>query len=147
MVFEPAAAPKDHAAFMQWYFELMKWANGPYDDQERTTERLQGWLRDRRRSFPDAEAPDLDRAYERTGDGVLSDYTIGRDFIYAGFAWSKAIEADAEGKRLAVLHGVGFVDVSGPDEDMYLPSPDGLRLAHRKSVSLGSKLRKMLGPK
>ena len=32
MVFEPEAAPREHAAFMAWYFELTKWNDGPYDD-------------------------------------------------------------------------------------------------------------------
>lgn len=29
MVFEPDAAPKDHDAFMKWYFKLTKWTDGP----------------------------------------------------------------------------------------------------------------------
>lgn len=146
MVFEPESAPKGHAAFMDWYSQLTKWEDGPYDDPTRTTARLRAWLLDMQRSYPGMDSPEADAINDAGDDiSVLTDYTIGREFIYAGFRWSKAVEAAAEGERLAVLRGVGFFDVSGPNEDVYLPSPEGLRLAHRKSVSLGSKLRKMIG--
>jgi hypothetical protein len=40
MVFEPEAAPKDHDAFMEWYVNLTKWNDGPYDDPAQTSARL-----------------------------------------------------------------------------------------------------------
>jgi hypothetical protein len=131
MVFEPEVAPKKHAAFMAWYFKLVEWNDEPYNDPTRTTERLRLWVRDMQRTFPDMNTPEAE-VVPIDDDGVLSDYTIGRDFVYAGFAWSKAIAAAAEAERLAKLHGVGFFDVSSNGEEVYLPVNGRLELAHQK---------------
>ena len=53
MVFEPEAAPREHAAFMPWYFELTKWNDGPYDDPGRSSHRLRAWITEMQRTFPD----------------------------------------------------------------------------------------------
>jgi hypothetical protein len=53
MVFEPEAAPKDHDAFMEWYLNLTKWNEGPYDDPARTSARLRAWVQEMRRMFPE----------------------------------------------------------------------------------------------
>jgi hypothetical protein len=107
MVFEPGAAPKDHGAFMEWYFTLTKWNDGPYNDPARTTARLRAWVHEMQRTFPDMNMPEAE-IHLQDDDGVLADYTIGRQFVYAGFAWSKAVAAAGEAERLANLHGVGF---------------------------------------
>lgn len=145
MVFEPAAAPKNHAAFMEWYFKLTKWNDGPYDNPSNTSERLKLWVQDMQRTFPDMNGPDAESALE-DDDGVLSDYTIGRQFVYAGFAWSKAVEAAGEAERLAKLHGVGFFDVSSNGEEVYLPVNETLTLAHQKKApSFLDRMRRKLG--
>ena len=144
MVFEPEAAPKDHGAFMDWYFNLTKWTDGPYDDLSRTSARLRAWVDGMRRTFPDINDPEAE-AHLQDGDGVLSDYSIGRQFVYAGFAWSKAVAAAGEAERLAKLHGVGFFDVSSDGEEVWLPMNGSLALAHQKRRSLFGRLRRKLG--
>ena len=131
MVFEPGAAPKDHGAFMEWYFTLTKWNDGPYNDPARTTARLRAWVHEMQCTFPDMNMPEAE-IHLQDDDGVLADYTIGRQFVYAGFAWSKAVSAAGEAERLANLHGVGFFDVSSDGEEVWLPVNGTLELAHRK---------------
>ena len=144
MVFEPEAAPKEHAAFMEWYFKLTEWSDGPYDDPARTSYRLREWIREMQRTFPDINS--LEAADQLDDDGVLSDYTIGRQFCYVSFAWSKAVAAAAEAERLAVLHGIGFFDVSSNGEEVYLPVAGTLELVHRKKApSILERLRKRFG--
>jgi len=120
MVFEPGAAPKDHGAFMEWYFTLTKWNDGPYNDPARTTARLRAWVHEMQRTVPDMNTPKAE-IHLQDDDGVLADYTIGRRFVYAGFAWSKAVAAAGEAERLANLHGIGFFDVSSDGEEVWPP--------------------------
>lgn len=146
MVFEPEAAPKDHDAFMDWYFKLTKWADGPYDDPTRTSARLRAWVKDMQCAFPDMNAPDAE-VHLQGDDSALSDYTIGRQFVYASFAWSKAAAAVGEAERLAKLHGVGFFDVSSDGEEVWLPTKGSLALVHQKRRSLLERLRQRLNGK
>ena len=143
MVFEPEAAPKDHDAFMEWYFNLTKWNDGPYDNPERTSARLRAWVQEMWRMFPDMNTPEAE-IHLQDDDGVLSDYTIGRQFVYAGFAWSKAVAAAGEAERLAKLHEVGFFDVSSNGEEVWLPANGTLKLAHQKKRPLLERLRQTL---
>ena len=75
MVFEPEAAPKDHA-FMEWYLNLTKWSDGPYDDPARTTARLRAWVQETRRMFPNMNTPEAELRLQ-DDDSALADYTIG----------------------------------------------------------------------
>jgi hypothetical protein len=143
MVFEPEAAPKDHDAFMEWCVNLTKWNDGRYDDPARTSARLRAWVQEMRRMFPDMNTPEAE-IHLQDDDGVLADYTIGRQFVYAGFAWSKAVAAAGEAERLAKLHGVGFFDVSSNGEEVWLPANGTLKLAHQKKRPLLERLRQTL---
>src|ERR1700722_13358516 len=144
MVFEPEAAPRKHAAFMAWYEKLTKWDEGHgYNDPTVTTPRLRAWMEEMQKMFPSMNGPEAENAFD--GDGVLSDYTIARQAIYAGFAWSKAVAAAAEAERLAVKHGVGFFDVSSPNEEVWMPLPDRMSLVHKKSTGLAGKLKGWFG--
>jgi hypothetical protein len=141
MVFEPEAAPKDHDAFMEWCVNLTKWNDGRYDDPARTSARLRAWVQEMRRMFPDMNTPEAE-IHLQDDDGVLADYTIGRQFVYAGFAWSKAGAAADEAGRLAKLHEVGFFDVSSNGEEVWLPANGTLKLAHQKKRPLLERLRR-----
>ena len=68
--------------------------------------------------------------------------TIGRQFVYAGFAWSKAVAAAGEAERLAKLHEVGFFEVSSNREEVRLPVNGTLELAHQKNRSFLERLRR-----
>jgi len=143
MVFEPEAAPKNHDAFMEWYFTLTKWNDGPYDDPARTSARLRAWVQEMQRTFPDMNTPDAE-IHLQDDDGVLADYTIRRQFVYAGFAWSKAVDAVGVAERLAKLHGVGFFDVSSNGEEVWLTVNGALELAHQKKRPFLERLRRTL---
>jgi hypothetical protein len=110
-----------------------KWNHAPYDDPARTSARLRAWVHER--TFPDMNTPEAE-IHLQDDDGVLADYTIGRQFVYAGFAWSKAVAAAGEAERLAKLHGVGFFDVSSNGEEVWLPVNGTLELAHQKKQRL-----------
>lgn len=143
MVFEPEAAPKNHDSFMEWYFTLTKWSDGPYDDLARTSARLRAWVQEMQRTFPDMNTPEAE-IHLQNDDGVLADYTIGRQFVYVGFTWSKAVAAAGEAERLAKLHGLGFFNVSSNGEEVWLPINGTLELAHQKKSSFLERLRRKL---
>jgi len=143
MVFEPEAAPKSHHDFMEWYFQLTKWNDGPYDDPKQTSARLRAWVQGMQRTFPDMNTPEAE-IHLQDDDGVLADYTIGRQFVYAGFAWSKAVVAAGEAERLAKLHAMGFFDVSSNGEEVWLPVHGTLELAHQKKRPFLERLRRAL---
>ncbi len=143
MVFEPEAAPKDHGAFVAWYGEVTKWNEGhSYSDPAITSSGLRTWLAEMQRTFPDMnslEAADL----VDQDDGSLSDYSIGKQAIYAGFAWSKAEVAYKRAFEIAATAGVGFFDVSSTEESVWMPDAGSLKLAHKKAPSLLCRIQQM----
>jgi hypothetical protein len=100
-------------------------------------------VQEMRRMFPDMNTPEAE-IHLQDDEGVLADYTIGRQFVYAGFAWSKAVAAAGEAERLAKLHGVGFFDVSSNGEEVWLPANGTLELAHQKKRPFLERLRQIL---
>ncbi len=56
----------------------------------------------------------------------MTDYSIGRDIIYAAFSWAVAEEADEQMRSLAQKHNVGLFEVSADDGEIILP--DGTRI-------------------
>lgn len=131
MVFEKAKAPRTKEEFMEWYEKQTRWEEDhDYDAIGVSSPALQSWFMEMKETFPPmngeyAPAPELleeDAVLEER----LVDYCIGRDVIYAAFAWSVAEEAHELVKRLAQKHGVGFFDVSEDDGDILLP--DGTKL-------------------
>jgi len=148
MVFEPEAAPKEHQAFMRWYFGFTKWNEGhSYHDPSVTSHRLRSWLVDMQRTYPDMnslEAADL----LPQGDGSLSDYSIGKQAIYAGFAWSRAEKVYEHACELAVKHRVGFFEVSSSGEEVWMPDNGHLKKVHQKEPpALVDRLARLFGKK
>jgi hypothetical protein len=118
MVFEPTAAPKDRAAFMDWYRQQTQWSEGhSYNDPKVASPGLQHWFHEMIQFFPAMNGPfasDLDTP-------EVTDHCIGKDVIYSAFAWSVANEARANMRALAIKHGVGFFDVSDTNGEILLP--------------------------
>jgi hypothetical protein len=118
MVFEPTAAPKDRAAFMDWYRQQTQWSEGhSYNDPKVASPGLQHWFQEMIQFFPAMNGPfasDLDTP-------EVTDHCIGKDVIYSAFAWSVANEARANMRALAIKHGVGFFDVSDTNGEILLP--------------------------
>lgn len=66
---------------------------------------------------PDVDLLDEDENLERH----VTDYSIGREVIYAAFAWSVADEAYDLMRKLVQKYEVGFFDISGNNGDVILP--------------------------
>ena len=130
MVFEKTKAPKTKEEFMEWFEEQTEWGEDhDYQTISVASPALQNWFMEMKETFPPMNgefAPD-DSALEEDAEleSRMTDYCIGHDVIYAGFAWSVAEEAYEKMLALAGKHGVGFFDVSG-DAEIILP--DGSRM-------------------
>lgn len=132
MVFEPEAAPKSHAAFLEWFQRQTKWNEGhSYNDPAVTSARLRAWFDDMRLHFPPLNGPFSTEELPED-EGTAADYSIGKQIIYVAFAWSKATEAAQMTMDTAVRHGVGVFDVISNNEEVYLPKDGELICIHRK---------------
>lgn len=119
MVFDPDAAPRDRAAFMEWYEQQTGWAEDhSYDDPAVAAPALQRWFADMARSFPPMNGPLANP--EEFGPEV-TDHCIGRHVIYSAFAWSVADRAYAKMRELAIEHGVGFFHASDDPGEILFP--------------------------
>lgn len=144
MVFEPGAAPKDHEPFLTWYRAQTTWSEGhSYGDPSVTSARLRGWLTDMIRQFPPLNGA-LAKEELPEDEATATDYSIGKEIIYAGFRWSKAAEAYEAVFNLAKVHGLGFFNVSSSGAEVWLPADGGLLLAHQKKPSLLGRIRRLL---
>ena len=134
MVFEKTKAPKTRAEFIQWYEEQTQWGEDhDYQTIGVAAPALQNWFMEMKETFPPMSgeyAPTDDLLAEDAElENRLVDYCIGRDVIYAAFAWSVAEDAYEQMRILAQKHDVGFFDVSGgPPESADIILPDGSRL-------------------
>jgi len=130
-VFDPEAAPKEHAAFIEWYEVQTEWAEPHrYDDPAVSSPALRAWFLEMIRDFSA-----MNGAYAAKDGDVddprMTDYSVGRTLIYAAFAWSQTGAAYEAVFRLAGKHGVGFFDASGANGEVWLPDGrGGLALAH-----------------
>lgn len=107
LVFDPAAAPTDTEAFLEWYKEQTNWPAEPLS----CPAALAGWLTDIQTHFPD-----FDALGEDDDDADAAEYSFGEHVIYASFAWSVEREAYNIAKNLAEKHGLGFFNASGKEE-------------------------------
>ncbi|MEQ1955290.1 hypothetical protein [Mesorhizobium sp. CN2-181] len=124
MVFAPADAPRVRQAFLDWYEEQTEWSEDHrYDDTAVTTPGLSAWYGEMQLDFPDLNGPSASDLLEDDSPSV-TDYSIGRSVIYAGFRWSEADRAYTSVRALAVKHGVGFFNVSAADGEIWFP-PEG----------------------
>lgn len=124
IVFSKYAGPKTKNEFMVWYDIQTKWTEEhTYDDPAITAPELRSWLTEMVQTFPDMNGPDA--THDHLSD-YETDYSIGREIIYAGFNWSLTKEVNETALRLAQKHQVGFYDSSfeGP---ILLPEDGELR--------------------
>lgn len=130
MVFDPPAAPRELAAFLAWWKQQSAWSESHgYQDPGVTTPQLRAWFQDVAASFPPMNGP---LAVDEPDDESATDYSIGRQVIYAAFAWSRAADAYQRVFAAAKKHGVGFFDASGEGGEVWLPDASGeLVLAFR----------------
>ena len=124
MVFERTKAPQKRKEFLVWYDKETEWSEEHgYNDPAVTSPALREWYEEMIKTFPNMDSSDAE-VEDDDADAHLTDYSIGRNVIYAAFAWSVAEEAYEKMKALAQKHGVGFFDVSSNDGDIILPDGD-----------------------
>ena len=131
MVFERTKAPRTKPEFMKWYEGQVEWSEEhDYQTPTVTSPALQNWYYAIKNTFPPLNGKDAptDSELEENPEleDMVTDYSIGRDVIYAAFAWSKADAAYELVKELAKQSDVGFFDVSSDDGDIILP--DGTKI-------------------
>jgi hypothetical protein len=123
MVFEATAAPRDREEFLAWYDQQTEWSEDHgYDDPVVSSPALRAWFMEMIESFPAMNGP---YAGDHEDDSKVTDYSVGKDVIYAAFAWSQAQNAFPTVVRLAEKHEVGFFDVSGEDGAVVFPGEYG----------------------
>ncbi|WP_433925365.1 hypothetical protein [Stenotrophomonas nematodicola] len=123
MVFDPAAAPREVVAFIAWFERQAEWnEDHDYDDASVSAPALQAWYADITTEYPPMNGPLADDDDDRP---QVTDYSVGRQVIYAAFAHSVAEHAHGRVQELAHQHGLGFFDVSGDGAIVY---PDGTTL-------------------
>ena len=137
MVFRPEAAPRTRPAFMNWYHDQTQWAEGhSYDDPAITSGDLRSWFLEMIETYPAMNGP---YAKEEDEDNdFVTDYSIGKDVIYAAFSWSLAEKAYEKMKALAEKHKVGFFDASANEGDILLPDENGKHQPIDKQDNLSS---------
>jgi hypothetical protein len=88
-----------------------------------------------RQKFPALNGPFADHSRE---DSKVTDYRIGRSFIYACFAWSEATTAHKVAFGLAKKHSVGFFNVSGKDGEVWAPRESEYSCIHGTGAAFAS---------
>ena len=126
MVFEKTKAPSNKKEFMTWFEKQTEWSEGhDYQSIGVSSPALQNWFMEMKDTFPPMNgeyAPDVELLDEDEDlENHVTDYSIGREVIYAGFSWSVVDEAYELMQTLARKHGVGFFDVSSDNGDIILP--------------------------
>ena len=123
MVFEPSSAPLDRDAFMEWYRQQTEWTESHgYDDPKVSSPGLRAWFLEIIEVYPAMNGP---YASEGLDESKITDYSVGREVVYAAFSWSEAEEAFRTAFSLAKKHRVGFFDVSSEQGAVWGPTPDG----------------------
>ncbi len=137
MVFRPDIAPKTRPEFINWYQNQTQWAEEhSYDDPIVTTDNLKNWFMEIIATFPAMNG--LHAKEEDEDNEFVTDYSIGRDVIYAAFSWSLAEQAYKKMKTLAQKHKVGFFDASADEGDILFPADDGNILPIDRLYNLSS---------
>lgn len=125
MVFDPEAAPNGRREFLAWYDRQTEGSESHgYNNPSIPSALLQNWFNEILRSFPPMNGP-LAPKDDPEDDTTLTDYSVGRQVIYAAFAWSQAKAAYELVFRLAAKYGVGFFDVSSDEAPVWLPEKPG----------------------
>jgi len=129
MVFRKEAAPKNEKDFMEWYSKQAEWTEDHgYDDPSNTSDQLKNWFMEMKETFPALNGP-----FASTDPNVenLTDYTIGKDVIYAAFASTQAGLAYKKMIELAEKYKLGFFDTwTG---DILIPTESGKLESIKKS--------------
>jgi len=126
MVFDPAVAPREAAAFVAWYEKQTDWnEDHDHDDPKVTTPALQDWFTEMTEHFPPMSGPLSNDEDDRD---EVTDYSIAAHVIYGSFDDAVAERAHELFQVLAHKHGVGFFDASSDDAAIVYPDGTVLEL-------------------
>lgn len=124
MVFNPDVAPRTREEFMKWYFEQTEWTEEhSYDAPEVTSDNLKSLFIELIETYPPLNGPYSNEDY--VDNSYVTDYSIGRNVIYAAFSWSFAEHAYIKLRDLAEKYKVGFFDVSADEGSICFPDKSG----------------------
>ena len=114
MVFNPQTAPKSEVDFLKWSTQQIQWKEEhSYDNIKVTSLQLQNWFMEMIKEFPAINGPHAPSNIEDIIDAnEVTDYSIGKDVIYAAFKSSISHKAYSKMLELAEKHNVGFYDIS-----------------------------------
>jgi hypothetical protein len=136
MVFEKKAAPGKRKDFMEWYQKQTEWKEGHgYNDPSVTSTDLRNWFMEMIKKFPQMNGPFAlsdDEWDKLENDSYVTDYSVGKDIIYAAFASSIADEAYETAKKLAKEFKVGFFDVNSKEGEIIFPDEEEPSKTHKK---------------
>ena len=106
LVFDPAAAPRKRAAFLDWFRAFTNWDAGyDYNNIDAAAPCLKAWFLDMIKEFPPMNGP---YALDAVEDGSrVSGYGVGPSAIYVDFRWSEAEYPANRTLNLAIRHSVG----------------------------------------
>jgi hypothetical protein len=122
MVFDPKAPPTGRDSFMEWYNEQTQWSEEHnYDNPDVSTLELRTWYMEIIKQFPPMNGP---YATDDIDNPQIADYCVGKSVIYVAFSWSQAEVAYPVVFSLAKKYKIGFFDVSGDNEEVWVPGPD-----------------------
>ncbi len=145
MVFEPASVPAEHDEFLEWYGRQTKWTEDHgYDNPAIASEHLRTWFYEMIQIFPAMHGPGSTE-HAPADEASTTDYAIGRDFIFASFAWTKSEAAYMTVARLAEKHRLGLFNASSTGEEVWIPEEGRMVLAHDKEPeTLAGRIRSFL---
>jgi hypothetical protein len=131
LVFDPAAAPRERAAFNAWYKALMESSDGETAFELSTTStKLQTWYHAMIADWPDMQnLSDNEIDDDEFDHDRVTGYSFAKYAIYLDFRWSAAEDAYVAVRKSAVEQGVGFYDVSGDEGEGEIYFPDGELMA------------------
>ncbi len=124
VVFDPTDAPREAAAFRQWYADVAEWRDGESNfDPKHSSPALQNWYAGMTGEFPNLNLAGEDA---HTDDRWV-DYSFGRHVIQVGMTSRHANEAWALAKAKAADLGLGTYDCMSDDgrNNRTIVFPDG----------------------
>lgn len=130
MVFSLDSVPTGRNEFLEWLDTQTEGGEDhSYDDPSVTALPLRALFNEIIATFRPMNGPLAVRDFEQPE--TEADYSIGKNFIYIAFSWSKADEAYSKLFDLSEKYKVGFFDVSSDTGTVWMPGPDGgLKIAH-----------------
>ncbi|TCK31084.1 hypothetical protein EV667_1189 [Ancylobacter aquaticus] len=142
MVFEPSAAPPTRELFLAWYERQIDWDDDrDYDDYEGTAPLLQAFFLDIIPTFPPVSGP-LAAPEAETGSANVTDYSIGRSFIYFHGSWENADAALALALQFTEKHGLGVFDTTS--DVVWLPTEGKMAVAFKTTPPQGGRELELL---